>query len=94
MLALHRPLGRWVEYHDPVPKSRGGRTTVPIHPICPRTLHTSLSNKELERIGADVASRRAQEDIARFLAWVAGKAPDCQASTRAKRVSLPGTGTR
>jgi hypothetical protein len=27
-----RPLGRRVEWHYPVPKSRGGRETVPVHP--------------------------------------------------------------
>lgn len=46
--ALHcwlcsRPIGRWVEYHHPVPRSRNGRATVPVHPICHRTLHKTLS---------------------------------------------------
>ena len=27
-----RPLGARVEWHHPVPKSRGGRETVPVHP--------------------------------------------------------------
>lgn len=88
--ALHcwlctRPIGRWVEYHHPVPKSRGGRSTVPIHPICHRTLHKTLTNRELERIGADVPALREQADIARFLAWVARKPPDFHAPTREKR---------
>ncbi len=88
--ALHcwlctRPIGRWVEHHHPVPKSRGGRSTVPIHPICHRTLHKTLTNRELERIGADVPALREQADIARFLAWVASKPPDFHARTREKR---------
>lgn len=88
--ALHcwlctRPIGRRVEYHHPVPKSRSGRATVPIHPICHRTLHKTLTNKELERIGVDVATLREHEDIARFLAWVARKPPDFHAPTREKR---------
>jgi hypothetical protein len=34
-----RPLGRRIEWHHPVPKSRGGREMVPLHPICHRTIH-------------------------------------------------------
>ena len=38
-----------VEWHHAVPKSRGGRETVPVHPICHRAIHAALTNKELER---------------------------------------------
>lgn len=79
-----RPLGSRVEHHHPVPKSRGGRDTVPVHPICHRTLHKSFTNKELERIGDDVAALREQPQVARFLAWVARKPPDFHAPTRRK----------
>jgi hypothetical protein len=78
-----RPLGKRVEYHHPVPKSRGGRETVPIHPICHRTLHGTFTNKELELLSLD--ELRAQPDIARFLAWIANKDPDFHAPTRRKR---------
>ena len=78
-----RPLGQRVEYHHPVPKSRGGRETVPIHPICHRTLHQTLTNKELELLSLN--ELRAQPDIARFLAWIANKDPDFHAPTRRKR---------
>ncbi len=33
-----RPLGRRVERHHPIPKSRKGRETVPVHPICHRVI--------------------------------------------------------
>ncbi len=79
------PLGPRVEQHHPVPKSRGGRQTVPVHPICHRTLHRTLTNKELERTGGDVAALRGQPDIARFVAWVANKPPDFHAPTRKRR---------
>jgi hypothetical protein len=78
-----RPLDKRVEYHHPVPKSRGGRETVPIHPICHRTLHQTLTNKELELLSLD--ELRAQPEIARFLAWIANKDPDFHAPTRRKR---------
>jgi len=45
-----RPLGRKVERHHPVPKSRGGRATVAVHPICHRALPAIYSNAELERL--------------------------------------------
>ncbi len=36
-----RPIGTQVEWHHRVPKSEGGRETVPVHPICHRTIHAS-----------------------------------------------------
>jgi len=80
-----RPLGRRVEWHHPVPKSRGGRTTVPVHPICHRTIHRTLTNKELERAYASGDALRAHPELARFVAWVAGKDPDFHAPTRKPR---------
>ena len=80
-----RPLGRRVERHHPVPKSRGGRATVPVHPICHRAIHAALSNKELERGFATAEALRAHPEVAKFVAWVAGKEPDFHAPTRRKR---------
>ena len=81
----HRPLGTRVEWHHPVPKSRGGRDKVAIHPICHRTLHARFSNAELQRTGDDLAVLRSDPDIARFLAWVGNKPPDFHAPTRRPR---------
>jgi hypothetical protein len=78
-----RPLGSRVEYHHPVPKSRGGRETVAVHPICHRALHKSLSNKELEAM--DLAALREKPQIARFLAWIANKEADFHAPTHERR---------
>lgn len=80
-----RPLGRRVEWHHPLPRSRGGRAVVPLHPICHRTIHATLSNAELARAYADAAALRAQPAIARFLAWVADKPADFHAPTRQRR---------
>ena len=79
-----RPLGKRIEWHHPVPKSRGGRERVPIHPICHRALHASFSNAELERIGEDLATLRTHSGIARFLAWIENKNPDFHAPTHRK----------
>ncbi len=80
-----RPLGARVEWHHPVPKSRGGRETAPVHPICHRTIHKTLSNKELERVYSTPEALRAHPELARFIAWIANKDPDFHAPTRRGR---------
>lgn len=80
-----RPLGACVEWHHPVPRSRGGRDKVAIHPICHRTLHRTFSNAELGVFGDSVAWIRADPRIARFLGWIATKPPDFHAPTHRQR---------
>jgi len=80
-----RPLGRRVEWHHLVPRSRGGRETVALHPICHRTLHSTFDNKRLAVLGDDRSSLIAEPAIARFLAWIEDKDPDFHAPTRTGR---------
>lgn len=80
-----RPLGQRVEWHHPLPKSRGGRVVQPLHPICHRTIHATLTNAELARAFTDTGALRAQPAMARFLAWIADKPPDFHAPTRRRR---------
>jgi hypothetical protein len=77
-----RPLGARVEWHHLVPKAQGGRVTAPIHPICHRTIHATLPNRELARAYADPAALRAHPEIARFLRWIANKPADFDAPVR------------
>ncbi|MBW4329995.1 HNH endonuclease [Stakelama sp. CBK3Z-3] len=77
-----RVLGLRIEYHHVVPKSRGGRETVPVHPICHRAIHGTLSNAELATSHAGMDAVRADPAMARFLDWVADKPPDFHAPTR------------
>lgn len=77
-----RPLGARVEWHHVVPKSQGGRDTVPLHPICHRTIHAIVSNAELARLYPRLDALREREDIRRFLAWIADKPPNFHAPTR------------
>jgi hypothetical protein len=79
-----RPLGRRIEWHHPVPRSRGGRERVPLHPICHRTIHANFSNAELERSG-EVATLREHPAVANFLRWIAGKPADFHARTASRR---------
>jgi hypothetical protein len=78
-----RALGVRVEWHHPLPKSRGGSETVPLHPICHRTIHANFTNAELARI--DRAALVAAPAMIGFLAWIAGKSPDFHAPTRGGR---------
>ncbi len=76
-----RPLGSQVEWHHPVPKSRKGRETVAVHPICHQTLHARFTNRELERIGTNRDTVLEDGQIARFIQWVSTKDPDFHAPT-------------
>lgn len=80
-----RPLGRRVEWHHPQPKSRGGRITVPVHPICHRQIHVCFSNADLARMAADGTALSTSSDMQTFLKWIVGKPPDFHAPTRRKR---------
>ncbi|MCW3835286.1 HNH endonuclease [Sphingomonas canadensis] len=80
-----RPLGRRTEWHHLVPKSEGGRDTVPLHPICHRAIHAGATNAELARDYPTLDALRMREDIVRFLAWVAGKHANFHAPTRRGR---------
>ncbi|WP_413715136.1 HNH endonuclease [Sphingobium sp. B8D3A] len=80
-----RPLGARVEWHHPVPKAKGGRETVPLHPICHRAIHAHFSNGQLARMGRDQAALRGDPALAAFLCWVAGKPADFHAPTRKPR---------
>lgn len=80
-----RPVGKTVVQHHPVPKSRGGRDTVPMHPICQNTLITQFTNSELQRYGMDVEGLLANPAVRKFVDWVANKDPDFNAAIGKKQ---------
>lgn len=65
-----------------MPKSKKGRFTVPVHPICHRAIHANFTNAELARIGEDREAMLRNDAIRRFVKWVADKPPDFHAPTR------------
>jgi hypothetical protein len=79
-----RPLARRVEWHHPVPKSRGGHIVVPLHPICHRAIHANFTNAELAKAG-DARTLRANPALAKFLVWIADKPADFHARTAKRR---------
>lgn len=80
-----RPLGKTIVWHHPVPKSRGGRDVVPMHPICQQTLITNFTNSELQRYALDVDAILANPNMRKFVDWVAKKEPDFTAATAKKQ---------
>jgi 5-methylcytosine-specific restriction endonuclease McrA len=80
-----RVMGDLVEWHHPVPKSRGGKQREPVHPICHRTIHDNFTNSELERQFNKAEALRGHEAIGRFVDWIANKPPDFDAPTKSKR---------
>jgi len=77
-----RPLGLHIQWHHPVPKAKGGRDTVPVHPICHRAIHANFTNAELARNGGGREALLANAVIAKFVRWVGSKPPDFHAPTR------------
>jgi hypothetical protein len=80
-----RPAGKTIVWHHPVPKSRGGRDVVPMHPICQQTLIANFTNSELQRHGMDVEALLANAAVRKFVDWVANKEPDFTAALTKKQ---------
>lgn len=68
-----------------MPKSKKGRVTVPVHPICHKTVHKVFSNAELADFGDDRARLLENEELEKFLRWIADKPPDFNAPVRRSR---------
>jgi len=80
-----RPMGTKTILHHPVPKSRGGRDVVPMHPICQQMLIANFTNSELQRHGMDVEGLLAYPGVRKFVDWVANKDPDFTATLTKKQ---------
>lgn len=77
-----RPFDTLIQMHHPVPKAKKGKGTVPVHPICHKTIHANFTNSELARIGDAPDIIRGHPAVAKFIAWIAGKPADFNAPTR------------
>jgi 5-methylcytosine-specific restriction endonuclease McrA len=72
-----RPLGTLnIDRHHLVPKSLKGREQFPIHKICHRKIHATLSERELLRAYHTWDALKGHEDIRSFIGWVAKKPPE------------------
>lgn len=73
--------------HHLTPRLKGGTHlgTVHLHQICHSAIHARFSETELATRLADVATLRADPEIADFIAWVQSKPPAFHAPTRMTR---------
>ena len=55
---------------------------MPVHPICHRMIHARFRNADLAREYWEVKALRTDEEIGRFLRWIAKKPPDFHAPVR------------
>lgn len=62
--------------HHMVPKSCGGRETVPICRTCHRQLHVLFTNKELVVDFNNIDNLKAHPEMRKYLKWVSTKNPD------------------
>lgn len=77
-----RPFETLMQWHHTVPKVKRGKDTVPVHPICHKTIHANFTNGELARFGKDRDRLLENEALAKFVNWIASKPPDFHAPTR------------
>ena len=77
-----RPLETLIQWHHTVPKVKKGKETVPVHPICHKTIHANFTNAELARFGADRARLIENDALAKFVNWIASKPADFDARVR------------
>ncbi|MFO0206100.1 MAG: HNH endonuclease [Betaproteobacteria bacterium] len=74
--------GASVNEHHLVPRSRGGKETTPLHRICHAKLHSRWTERELAERYSSIEAILADEEIARFVAWVRKKHPQYYDRTR------------
>jgi hypothetical protein len=80
-----RELGKTIVWHHSVPKSRGGRDVVPMHPICQQTVIANFTNSELQRHGMNAQGLLDNPNVRKFVDWVAKKDPDFTATITKKQ---------
>ncbi|SDO80539.1 hypothetical protein SAMN05192530_11428 [Aureimonas jatrophae] len=80
-----RPLGKTVDRFHPIPKSRGGRETVAVHPICRETIDANFTASELVRHAEAGTPLTDNETVARFVKWVSNKPADFHSATKTGR---------
>jgi HNH endonuclease len=71
--------------HHIVPKSKGGRKTVPTCRDCEDFIHRTLTHKELRDRFPTVESMQAYEPYRRFLAWLRKQQPTARFRTARNR---------
>ena len=77
-----RDFGDNTEDHHLIPKSLGGKVTVPLHQVCHSKIHHTFSERELEKVYNTIESLKEHEEIIKFVKWIGKKAPDFRVRNR------------
>lgn len=62
--------GDSVDEHHLVPKSKRGKEKEPVHVVCHRKIHSSISEADLNHWWNTWERLRTHPDIAKFIPWV------------------------
>jgi len=73
-----------ISKHHLTPKSKGGThsETIMLHNICHQKIHSVFTEKELQRAYNTIEKLLTNEEIQKFVKWVAKKAPSFYQSNR------------
>ncbi|MDX1580706.1 MAG: HNH endonuclease [Alphaproteobacteria bacterium] len=80
-----RPFGRQKQRHHLIPRLKGGKETVDLHPICHRKIHSLFTEAELARHYSTIEALQAHPEIAKFINWVKNRPPDFHSKTIRKK---------
>jgi hypothetical protein len=81
-----------IERHHLVPKSKGGKLTVDLHPICHSQIHAIFTDAQLAKKFSTIAAILEDPAIQKFVAWVKTKPPGF--SDAAREASGSGRGRK
>jgi hypothetical protein len=65
-----------VDDHHLIPRTFKGKETISLHRICHQKLHTVFTERELFKYYNTIERILENEDIQKFIKWVARKHPD------------------
>ncbi len=68
--------------HHLIPKTFKGKETVTLHNICHRKLHTVFTEREMLNYYHTIDRLLENEDVRKFVKWVAKKDPDYYDSSK------------
>ncbi len=76
------------EDHHLVPKSKGGKITVPLHRVCHRQIHAIFTDGQLAKTFSTISALLEDPAMQKFVAWIKSKPPGfSDAAKDSKQVS-------
>jgi len=74
--------------HHVVPKSRGGKETVPICKACHRKIHRVFHNSSLEVEWNEVEKIKRHPEMYKYVKWIRKQSPDAMPKSKNNRVKV------